>query len=218
MKREKSNHYSRIKEEDEEEIVVPDFKTALVPSVDFKPIEIESQTEHKPIKIVNQTQQKSEAHVPLKEALRNSLSSKISPLLNQKKRSPNSQSGAASDNDTTSDSSFTFSTPITVTNSALSLSTGGDSSEFSFGTPNKITECVRNKRRSVEEVLRSVREAEKKEDEVEEDDDKVEIASKEPPGEILLFICECASSVPFFLVVIFIQSPNKIRCQALNIF
>ena len=173
MKREKSNHYSRIKEEEEEEIALPEFKTVTVPSMDFKPIVIESEAEHKPIKIVNQTQQKSDLHVPLKDAIRNSPTSKSS-LLPHHKKNPNSPSASDNENIST-DSSFSFSTPITVTNSALGLSFAvSDTAEFSFGTPNKLSETARNKRKSIDEVLKSVREAE-----VEKE---LEISSQQPPG------------------------------------
>ena len=159
IKREKTNHYSRVKEEEEEELVIPDFKTVSVPKLDFKPIELD--TDHKPIKIVNQTaQQKDTNHVPLKDVILNTLKS-LSPLIKKKSPSP------VLDDNSSSDSSFGFSAPITVTNSALSASSMSDSAEFSFGAPGAAQS--KSPAKSVEDILKKGEKGE-------------EIVAKEPPG------------------------------------
>ncbi|KAL5248406.1 hypothetical protein ACHWQZ_G017549 [Mnemiopsis leidyi] len=169
IKREKTNHYSRIKEEEDDELVVPDFETVSVPKLDFKPIVIENNTDHKPIKIVNQTPTHQKDTVSLKDAIKSTLTSNISPLIKRKSPSPDQSS---------SDSSFSFSAPISVTNSVISSTSLTDGAEFSFGAPGSASgNKSANKSLSVEDVLKRARE-----EVSEEDEGKVKIAAQEPPG------------------------------------
>ncbi|XP_063691008.1 nuclear pore complex protein Nup153-like [Bolinopsis microptera] len=172
IKREKTNHYSRIKEEEEEELIVPDFETVSVPKLDFKPIVIEHNTDHKPIKIVNQTHSAQKEHVSLKDAIKTTLTSNISPLSNPliKKKS------LSPDQESSSDSSFSFSAPISVTNALVSSTSLADNAEFSFGTPGSVGGVKSAaKSMSVEDILRSDRGEVK-------DEEKVKIATQQPPG------------------------------------
>ena len=177
IKREKTNHYSRIKEEEEEELIVPVFETVSVPKLDFKPIVIENNTDHKPIKIVNQTHSALKEHVSLKDAIKTTLTSNISPLSNPliKKKS------LSPDQESSSDSSFSFSAPISVTNALVSSTSLTDNAEFSFGTPGSVGGVKSAaKSMSVEDILRSDRGGEAKEVE------KVKIATQQPPGRSLI--------------------------------
>ena len=170
IKREKTSHYSRVKEEEEEEIIVPHFETVAVPKLEFKPIVIENNTDHKPIKIVNQTPSHQKDHITLKDAIKSTLTTNISPLIKKKSPSPDQESG--------SDSSFSFSAPLSVTNAAVSSPSLTDSAEFSFGAPGSAsgTESA-TPAKSVEDVLKSVAD-----DKKEEEEEGVGISATQPPG------------------------------------